>query len=79
MEYFRLGDYVEVASNNDNDCYDSFRNKKLKIIHISRNTNEHPGYDDSMEGIPLYDLQDVETGEIIEFSLYFYELQQWIR
>lgn len=75
--YFRLGQFVKVSSDNDNDGYDDFRNKKLKIIHVARNTNEHPGYDDTMKGMPLYDLQDAETGKTIGCSLYFYELEKW--
>lgn len=73
--YFKMGQWVKVASDNDNDCYNDFRNKRLKIVSVARNTNEHPGYDNSMEGMPLYDLQD-ENGNYIPCSLYAYELEK---
>lgn len=77
INYFRLGQYVKVSDDNDNEGYDNFRNKKLKIVSVARNTTEHRGYDDTMEGMPLYDLEDVETGENVDLSLYFYELERW--
>jgi hypothetical protein len=73
-EYFEIGEWVEVASDNDNDNYDAFRGRKLKIIHVATNTNEHLGYDNCMGGMPLYDLED-EEGNIIPCSLYAYELE----
>lgn len=76
-KFFRVGQYVQVAEDNDNEGYDSFRGKKLQITSKATNTQEHPGYDDSMEGMPLYDLKDATTGEAIDSSLYFYELQKW--
>ena len=75
MNYFKKGQWVKVAEDNDNDNYDSFRGKRLKIIHVARNINEHPGYDEGMKGMPLYDLED-EQGNIIDCSLYAYELEK---
>lgn len=74
-DYFRKGSWVKVASDNDNDGYDDFRNKKLKIVSVARNINEHRGYDEAMKGMPLYDLQD-ENGNDIPCSLYAYELEK---
>jgi len=34
----------------------------------------HPGYDESMKGMGLYDLKIEDTGEELTFSLYSYEL-----
>lgn len=34
----------------------------------------HPGYDETMEGMGLYDLADQETGESLGMSLYDWEL-----
>ena len=73
--YFKKGQWVKVSKENDNEGYDSFRNKKLKIIHVARNTKQHPGYDDSMKGMPLYDFID-EEGNEIGSSLYAYELEK---
>jgi hypothetical protein len=73
---FRIGTKVKVSSDNDNECYNSFRDKILKITHIARNTEEHPGYDNSMEGMALYDLKEAKTGKEIPCSLYEYELER---
>ncbi|WP_090739339.1 hypothetical protein [Paenibacillus sp. Mc5Re-14] len=72
---FDVGDSVKVASDNDNDGYDDFRDKTLIVTHVATSTDEHPGYDESMEGIALYDLE-TEDGEEIGCSLYEYELEE---
>lgn len=71
---YDVDDIVMVNPDNDNDNYDEFRNKPLRIIHKATNTTEHPGYDDSIKGQGLYDLEDEKTGELIDSSLYDYEL-----
>jgi hypothetical protein len=71
----RLGSKVRVASDNDNENYDSFRNEVLVITYIAKNRNEHPGYDEGMGGERLYDLKVKRTGEDVGCSLYDYELE----
>lgn len=73
-KYFKKGDFVKVAEENDNNCYDDFRNKRLKIVSVATNTKQHQGYDESVQGMPLYDLED-ENGNYINCSLYAYELE----
>lgn len=72
---FSIGDKVIVASSNDNENYDDFRDKTLIVTHVATSTDEHPGYDDSMGGMALYDLR-TEDGEAIGSSLYEYELEE---
>jgi len=72
MDY-AIGDKVKVASDNDNDCYNGFRDLILVITNIATNTTQHPGYDDTMEGMPLFDFRS-EGGEEIPCSLYEYEI-----
>lgn len=67
-----LGRKAKVTS--DNDCYDSFRNKTLIITHVAYNTNEHPGYDNTMKGEALCDFETAD-GEDVPCSLYEYEFQ----
>jgi hypothetical protein len=67
-----LGKLVRVDSDNEN--YDSFRNKTLRITHVAYNTKEHPGYDDSLKGEALCDFEDLEGNEI-PCSLYEYEFK----
>jgi hypothetical protein len=70
---FSEGEIVMINPDNDNENYDDFRGKELVITNVARNKDEHPGYDDSMNGENLYDLETVD-GEPVPFSLYDYEL-----
>jgi hypothetical protein len=63
---------VRIISDNEN--YIDFMDKVLVITHVATNTNQHPGYDDAMEGEPLFDLE-TEDGEEVPFSLYEYEIE----
>lgn len=73
MSKFKVGTRVMVAEDNDNENYDSFRHLTLVVTSIATNRQQHPGYDDSMGGMPLYDLE-TKDGNSIGSSLYEYEL-----
>ena len=73
MSNFRIGSKVRVSHDNDNDCYNSFKDKILIITHIAKNTDEHPGYDMSVYPEPLYDFKDLD-GNVIPCSFYKYEI-----
>lgn len=62
-----------VSPENDNENYNSFKNDVLIVTHVATNTDEHPGYDDSLKGQALYDLKTEDGGQI-HCSLYDYEL-----
>lgn len=79
MANYKIGEVVMVAPDNDNENYNSFRNKPLKIIHVATSILDHPGYDEAIEGQGLYDFINAETGEIIGSSLYDYELIKYKR
>jgi len=70
---FKVGDIVMVSPDNDNEGYDSFRGKKLRIVHKATSTEEHQGFDEGLEGEGLYDFETLD-GESIGSSLYDYEL-----
>lgn len=70
---YKKGDKVMVASDNDNDGYDGFRNKVLEVTAVSVSENDHPGFDSGL-GQALYDLKEVK-GKEIGCSLYEYELE----
>lgn len=59
----------------DNNNYDNYRNKLLRITHVAYNRTEHPGYDEGMEGQALCDFKVEKTRENLPFSLYEYEFQ----
>jgi len=69
----KIGDKCKVEPHNDNECYDSFRDKVLIITHVARNKSEHPGYDDSVSPQKLYDFI-AEDGTDVHCSLYDYEV-----
>jgi len=71
---FKIGDKVKVSKSNDNESYNDFKNKVLKVVHIARNTKEHRFYDESMEGMQLLSFVDTKGNEI-PYSLYEYELE----
>ena len=68
----KINDKVQIISDNEN--YTPYLNQPLTITHIAHNTNEHPGYDEAMDGQPLFDLR-TESGEAVPFSLYLYEVE----
>lgn len=70
---YKVGDIVMVSPDNDNEGYDSFRGKKLRIVHKATSTEEHQGFDEGLEGEGLYDFETLD-GESIGSSLYDYEL-----
>lgn len=73
MAHFKLGDRVKVNPSNDNENYNSFKDKILIVTHVARNEKEHPGYDSSVSPDYLYDLETID-GESVNCSLYDYEL-----
>lgn len=71
MKHFKLGQFVKI--NSDNENYEQYRGKHLKIVHVAKNKDEHPGYDESVYPQQLYDLETMD-GSLVPFSLYDYEL-----
>jgi hypothetical protein len=69
----KIGDKCKVGPENDNENYNSFRDKILIVTYIAKNKDEHPGYDTSVYPQKLYDLKTLK-GEQIGCSLYDYEL-----
>ncbi len=68
-----VGDVVMVSPENDNDGYNDFKGKKLRITHVTKSSDEHPAFDEGMAGEGLYDLETLD-GEQIGSALYDYEL-----
>jgi hypothetical protein len=73
--HYKIGDIVKVSKNNDNENYDDFRDKNLRIVDKITIKDNHPAFDESLEDQALYSFEDVETEESIPFSLYDYELE----
>ena len=73
MANYRKGNKVRIIS--DNDSYDNYRGKVLKIVGVYTSTLQHPGFDDTV-GQALYDLEAVDSLEGVPFSLYEYEFEE---
>ncbi len=73
MRHFKVGSKVKVSTDNDNENYDSFRDKVLIVTHVSKDESDHKGYDSSVSPNYLYDLKTID-GEEVNCSLYDYEL-----
>lgn len=84
---YRVGDEVYMTSDAVENYGDRFDGVKLIITHVSNKympakefftsgkpEGYHPGYDEGMEGMGLYDLKIKSTGEHLGMSLYDYEL-----
>lgn len=69
---YRAGDRVKVSIDNDNENYDSFRDKVLIITDAS---NQGRGYDSTVYPQGLYCFE-AEDGTEIPVSLYDYELER---
>ena len=72
-----IDDIVRISDDINNENYDDFMDLDLRITGVSYNTQDHHGYDDSMDGEPLFDLVVDEDDEDVPFSLYEYELE-WV-
>lgn len=68
-----IGKIVTIVSDNEN--YTEFLGKELVITDAINSTRESQFYDASMNGEYLCDLEVVETGEQLPFSLYEYEFE----
>ena len=68
---YKVGQKVKVSNKNDNDNYDSFRDKVLIITHAEVGGS---GYDNSMYPEKLMCFK-TEDGEEVPFSLYEYEVK----
>ena len=68
-----VGNIVMVSPDNDNENYDSFRGKKLRIVNVTTSSDQHPAFDEGMAGEGLYDLETLD-GELVGNALYDYEL-----
>jgi hypothetical protein len=70
---FTKGTKVQIVSDNEN--YDDYRGKTLKIKKVYHNDKEHPYYDMGVFPELLFDLTDDEVKDI-PFSLYEYEIEE---
>jgi len=63
----KIGDKIQIISDNEN--YAEYKDGIWTVNHIAYNIDEHPGYDESVEGQALIDCEG------LGFSLYEYEFE----
>lgn len=85
---YRKGTLVTLTNDALENYGEEWRGVKLRITHVATKympvrdfyprmpDGYHPGYDESAEGKPLYDLEVAETGEDFPGSLYWWEVKR---
>lgn len=71
----KIGDKTKLSEEGKmNDCYEDFKDKVLIVTDIARSKEDHQGYDEAFEGLPLYSFE-FEDGSDCPNSLYGYEVE----
>jgi hypothetical protein len=65
---------VRIVSDNEN--YSEYVGKDLIITDVVNSVRENQFYDSSMNGMYLCDLEVLESGLSVPFSLYEYEFEE---
>ena len=63
----KVGDRIRIIS--DNSSYKQYKNRTWEIEKVSFSREDHPGYDDGLNGQALVDCRN------LPFSLYEYEFE----
>ena len=72
----KLDSLVKMTNDALDNYGENYRNQIFKVVYVARNTKEHPGYDMGVYPMKLFDLENPATHEMLECSLYEYELIQ---
>jgi hypothetical protein len=73
---FKKGDTVVMSSDALDNYGSEYKDVLLVITHVATSKEDHPGYDSSMKGMGLYDLNNKKTGKALGMSLYDWELRR---
>jgi len=65
---YKIGDKVKMTGAALDNYGEEYRDVIFTVKHTATTTNEHPGYDEGVYPMGLYDL------EALNFSLYDWEL-----
>jgi len=84
----RTGESVYMTNDAIENYGEKWRGVKLIITHVAtkympakefyaqgRPSGYHPGYDNAIPGMPLYDLKREDNNEELQFSLYDWEVR----
>ncbi|BBY54029.1 hypothetical protein H7J07_05330 [Mycobacterium koreense] len=70
-----VGDTIYLTDDAVDNYGDRWRGEPLRVTHVARSVDEHPGYDTAVGGEALVDTEVVRTGECVPFSVYEYEFE----
>ena len=74
-EPVQTGQVVVLTDDAVDNYGDRWRGRRLRITHVARSVDEHPGYDAAVAGEALVDMVCADTGEPVPFSVYEYEYE----
>lgn len=66
---YKIGDKIKMSEAALKNYGETFRGRVFEIVHVARNQNEHPGFDENC-GTALYDFKG------LNFSLYEWEMER---
>lgn len=66
----KIGDKFMLTEDAIDNYGEQYRDKIFTVSHVATNTEQHRGYDNSMEGMALYDAEE------LNFSVYEYEIEE---
>ena len=72
---FKVGDLVIMTEDALENYGEANKEAVFEITSVATSTEEHPGYDEGMDGMGLCDLKNSKTGEEFGSSLYDFELE----
>lgn len=64
----KIGDKITLTNEAIQNYGEEYKNKEFTISHIAYNINDHEGYDETLNGMALYDCEE------LDFSVYEYEI-----
>lgn len=72
----KTGDIIRLTDEAVDNYGEQWRERALRVTHVARNTDQHPGYDPALGGEALVDTEVADTGEPVGFSVYEYEFER---
>lgn len=66
----KIGEKFTLTNDAVENYGEEYRDKVFTVSHVATSQEGHRGYDDSMEGMALYDAEE------LNFSVYEYEVEE---
>jgi hypothetical protein len=66
----KVGQKFTLTNNAIANYGEKYRGKAFTVSHVATNADQHRGYDESMQGMALYDAEE------LNFSVYEYEIKK---